>query len=64
MPEKVTVTIAAEGEKAVIKAGRSRFTLATLPAAEFPVIDDINSQQTVQIPHKDLSRLLALVCPR
>ena len=58
LPEKVTVAIAAEGEKAVIKAGRSRFTLATLPAAEFPVIDDINSQQTVQIPHKDLSRLL------
>jgi DNA polymerase III subunit beta len=58
LPEKVTVAIAAEGEKAVIKAGRSRFTLATLPAAEFPVIDDINSHQTVQIPHKDLSRLL------
>jgi DNA polymerase III subunit beta len=58
LPEKVTVAIAAEGEKAVIKAGRSRFTLATLPAGEFPVIDDINSQQTVQIPHKDLSRLL------
>jgi len=58
LPEKVTVAIAAEGEKAVIKAGRSRFTLATLPAAEFPVIEDINSQQTVQIPHKDLSRLL------
>jgi DNA polymerase-3 subunit beta len=58
LPEKVTVAIATEGEKAVIKAGRSRFTLATLPAAEFPVIEDINSQQTVQIPHKDLSRLL------
>jgi DNA polymerase III subunit beta len=58
LPEKVTVAITAEGEKAVIKAGRSRFTLATLPAAEFPVIEDINSQQSVQIPHKDLSRLL------
>jgi DNA polymerase III subunit beta len=58
LPEKLTVAITAEGEKAVIKAGRSRFTLSTLPAAEFPVIEDINSQQTVQIPHKDLSRLL------
>ena len=58
LPEKVTVAITAEGEKAIIRAGRSRFTLATLPAAEFPVIEDINSQQTVQIPHKDLSRLL------
>jgi DNA polymerase III subunit beta len=58
LPEKVTVTITAEGDKAIIRAGRSRFTLATLPAAEFPVIEDINSQQSVQIPHKDLSRLL------
>jgi DNA polymerase III subunit beta len=58
LPEKVTVAITAEGDKAIIKAGRSRFTLATLPAAEFPVIEDINSQQSVQIPHKDLSRLL------
>jgi DNA polymerase III subunit beta len=58
LPEKVTVAITTEGEKAIIKAGRSRFTLATLPAAEFPVIEDINSQQSVQIPHKDLSRLL------
>ena len=48
----------AEGEKVVIKAARSRFTLSTLPAAEFPVIDDINSQQTVQIPRKELARLL------
>ena len=47
-----------EGEKVVIRAARSRFSLSTLPAAEFPVIDDINSQQTVQIPRKELARLL------
>src|SRR5271169_270291 len=46
LPEKVTVAITADGDKAIIKAGRSRFTLATLPAAEFPVIEDINSQQS------------------
>jgi DNA polymerase III subunit beta len=58
LPEKVTVSVSAEGEKAVIKAGRSRFSLSTLPATEFPVIEDINSQQNVQISHQDLSRLL------
>src|ERR1700681_542183 len=58
LPEKVPVALALEGEKVVIKAGRSRFSLVTLPAAEFPVIDDINSQQTVQIPRKELLRLL------
>jgi DNA polymerase III subunit beta len=58
LPEKVTVSLSAEGEKAVIKAGRSRFSLSTLPATEFPVIEDINSQQNLQISHKDLARLL------
>jgi DNA polymerase-3 subunit beta len=58
LPEKVSVALGLEGEKVVIKAGRSRFSLATLPAAEFPVIDDINSQQTVEIPRKELLRLL------
>jgi DNA polymerase-3 subunit beta len=58
LPERVPVALGLEGEKVVIKAGRSRFSLVTLPAAEFPVIDDINSQQTVQIPRKELLRLL------
>jgi DNA polymerase III subunit beta len=58
LPEKASVSLGLEGEKIVIKAARSRFSLATLPAAEFPVIDDINSQQTVKIPRKELLRLL------
>jgi DNA polymerase-3 subunit beta len=58
LPEKVSVSLSVEGEKVVIKAGRSRFSLTTLPAAEFPVIDDINAQQTVKIPRKELLRLL------
>jgi DNA polymerase III subunit beta len=58
LPEQAAITITVEGEKLVIRAGRSRFSLSTLPATEFPVIEDINSQQTVQITRKDLLRLL------
>ncbi|HMK85586.1 MAG TPA: DNA polymerase III subunit beta [Steroidobacteraceae bacterium] len=58
LPEKVAVSISIEGEKAVIRAGRSRFSLSTLPAAEFPVVDDINSQQTVEISREELIRIL------
>jgi len=58
LPEKVVVALTLEGEKVVLRAGRSRFSLATLPAVEFPVIDDINAQQTVQLPRKELLRLL------
>lgn len=58
LPEKSSVSLSTEGEKLVLRAARSRFTLSTLPAGEFPVIDDINAQQTVQIPRKELARLL------
>lgn len=58
LPERVQVSLALEGEKVVIKAGRSRFSLSTLAAAEFPVVEDINAQQTVEIPRKELARLL------
>jgi DNA polymerase-3 subunit beta len=58
LPERIPVALTLEGQKVVVKAGRSRFSLATLPASEFPVIDDINLQQTVQLERKDLLRLL------
>jgi len=58
LPEKAAVSLVVEAEKVVIKAGRSRFSLSTLPATEFPVVDDINAQQSVKIARKDLLRLL------
>jgi DNA polymerase-3 subunit beta len=33
LPDKAGVTLSREGEKLVIKGGRSRFSLSTLPAA-------------------------------
>jgi DNA polymerase-3 subunit beta len=32
LPEKLAVSLTAEGDKVVIKAGKSRFSLSTLPA--------------------------------
>lgn len=58
LPEKVSLTVATEGERAVIRAGKSRFTLTTLPASEFPVVDEINEQQALELPQADLKRLL------
>jgi DNA polymerase III subunit beta len=58
LPSDASVSLTADGDKVVIKAGRSRFSLATLPAGDFPVIDDINAQQKVRVPRKELRRLL------
>ncbi len=58
LPEKTTVSLLLEAEKLIVKGGRSRFSLSTLPASEFPLIEDINAQQTVQVARKELQRLL------
>lgn len=58
LPDGVEVTLTTEGDRLVIKAGRSRFTLATLPAAEFPLVDEINAQQTLKLSHGEFRRLI------
>jgi DNA polymerase-3 subunit beta len=58
LPDGVDVTISTDGDRLVIKAGRSRFTLATLPAAEFPLVDEINAQQTLKLPQAEFRRLI------
>jgi DNA polymerase-3 subunit beta len=58
LPEKTGVTIATDGERVSIKAGKSRFTLSTLPASEFPVVDEINAQQTLTLSQGDFRRLI------
>ena len=58
LPEKSQVTLTREGERIVLRGGRSRFTLSSLPAAEFPVIDEIHATQTVAIRAQDCRRLI------
>jgi len=58
LPEAANVTLSTEGERVSIRAGRSRFTLSTLPAAEFPVVEEINAQQTLSFAQGDFRRLI------
>jgi DNA polymerase III subunit beta len=58
LPEKAAVTVSIEGERAIVKSGKSRFTLTTLPASDFPTIDDIRAQQTLKVEQTVLRRLL------
>jgi DNA polymerase III subunit beta len=58
LPEKALVTVSKDGEKVVLKAGRSRFSLSCLPAAEFPLIEDINAKQTLRISRAAARRLI------
>ncbi|MGH8200837.1 MAG: DNA polymerase III subunit beta [Steroidobacteraceae bacterium] len=58
LPDGVSVTLSTEGERIVVRAGRSRFTLSTLPAAEFPVVEEINAAQTLSLPQGEFRRLI------
>ena len=67
LPESATVSIALEEQRAVVRSGRSRFALATIPAADFPTerpllaaADDAQAEPDgvrVDLPHADLRRL-------
>lgn len=58
LPEKTSVTLSTDGERVSVRAGRSRFTLSSLPAAEFPVVEEINSQQTLNLAQSEFRRLI------
>jgi len=45
-------------DKVVLKSGRSRFTLATLPASEFPTIEDESGTYSITVPQQKLKELL------
>lgn len=47
-----------EDKRARLVCGRSRFELATLPASEFPELEDIGEVYTIEIPENALKRLL------
>jgi DNA polymerase-3 subunit beta len=62
LPEDSTLNIDAAGSKMTVRAGRSRFNLQTLPAADYPRIGVGTDQlQTLTLPQRDLKGLLRSV---
>ena len=58
LPEGSDIDISASGEKLVVRSGKSKFSLATLPAAEFPTVEDIKAGQTITVEQAVLGRLI------
>jgi DNA polymerase-3 subunit beta len=58
LPDKAQVTVSIEGERATVRSGKSRFTLTTLPATDFPTVEDIRAQQSLTVGQQALKRLL------
>jgi len=58
LPDQARVSINLKGDRLSVQSGRSKFVLATLPAAEFPLIDDPSMDRQFSLTQADLSRLL------
>ncbi len=58
LPDGARVKLEQTGDRVSISAGRSRFTLATLPATEFPVVENIDVVERVSLPEAVLKDLI------
>jgi len=58
LPDGSKVTIAHAGDKVTVSAGRSRFTLASLPANDFPALDEVDATERVRVGEAGLKELI------
>lgn len=59
LPARTLINLKKEQERLVVRAGQSRFVLATLPAEDFPQFEESQVFLEFAISQKDLSDLLA-----
>lgn len=58
LPDGSKVTISQSGDKVTVSAGRSRFTLASLLANDFPALDEVDATERVRVGEAGLKELI------
>jgi DNA polymerase-3 subunit beta len=58
LPDGSNITFSVSDEKATLSAGRSRFTLSTLPASEFPATDQVESLEKIAVAEATLKKMM------
>lgn len=58
LPDGARIDVRQSGERVTVSAGRSRFTLATLSATEFPQVDSIDFLERISLSEAGLKELL------
>jgi len=58
LPENAKIEISIENDKALIKSSKSKFSLSTLPASDYPEIENITSTFYLSLSQKKLKHLL------
>ena len=58
LPDNSDITFSSSDEKAEIKSAKSRFTLATLSPEDFPLVDSLETRESIVIDHAELHNLI------
>ncbi|USD41157.1 DNA polymerase III subunit beta [Vibrio sp. SCSIO 43135] len=58
LPDSSVITVVLEGDRVQVRSGRSRFSLSTLPASDFPNIEDWQSEVEVSVTQAELRGLV------
>jgi len=58
LPDEADISFNIKGDKAEVRSGKSRFTLSTLPAAEYPLVEEATSIVEFKLTQKKLKSLL------
>ena len=58
LPDGSRITVSQTGDKVTVQAGRSRFTLSTLPSNDFPAVDEVEATDRIAIGEAALKELI------
>lgn len=58
LPDGANIALSVSDDKATLSAGRSRFTLSTLPASEFPATDQVETLENIVVNEASLKNML------
>ena len=58
LPDGSRITVSQTGDKVTVQAGRSRFTLSTLPSNDFPSVDEVEATDRIAISEATLKELI------
>ena len=58
LPEQAMIDLVEDKGKVTLRAGKSRYTLATLPAEEFPLVGAVQATGELQLSQKELKELI------
>jgi len=58
LPNNSIINLEIEENRTILKSAKSRFTLSTLPATDFPILDEVDFLFKFKVKQKDFKKLL------